>query len=252
MQSKWHPLKATLLLSHAHWDHIQGLPFFAPGYLPQNRIRIFAANGHGPRLQQALINQMAPVHFPVALEQMKGLGPVEELDRDTTHLGSFAVRTTELNHPGGCAGFRLELNGVSLGYLPDHEPYELDKAKDEKAAKSYGELIAFMRGLDLLILDTQYTATEYEQRRGWGHGCLPVSVRMAIEANVSRLMLFHHDPSHDDSQIDQMVETARELAQDSSLRIDAAAENEVFGLSRAETATSVLAKARVDPNPVSA
>ena len=108
-------IEATLLLSHTHWDHIQGLPFFAPGYSPRNQIRILSAHGHGARVQRALVQQMSPLHFPVGLEQMRGLAPVAELEPGPTTLHNLVLQTLELNHPGGCTGFRIESNGKSLG-----------------------------------------------------------------------------------------------------------------------------------------
>jgi phosphoribosyl 1,2-cyclic phosphodiesterase len=217
-------IDATLLFSHAHWDHIQGLPFFAPGYSAKNHFQIFSAPDFGWRLQRALENQMSPPHFPVDLREMRGLSGVEELSTESVTLGNFHIRPAQLNHPGGCAGFRIETSNASLGYLPDHEPYSGQPNEVESPAAAHRKLVEFVRDLDLLILDTQYTVDEYAQRVGWGHGCLSNSVRLAIEANVARLILFHHDPSHDDKQIDQMLETARMLAAGSSLIVDAAAE----------------------------
>ena len=220
------PVRASLLLSHAHWDHIQGLPFFAPGYSSENRIEIFAAAGYGARMQRALANQMSPPHFPVSLEQMRGLVPVRELSPASNVMGNFSIRTIELNHPGGCAGFRISVNGVTLAYLPDHEPY--GDSVEHRARQS--ALIAFIREVDLLILDTQYTQAEYARRIGWGHGYLQHSVALAVEANVHRLAFFHHDPSHSDAHIDDMVNDATMMIGPSRLTIEAAAETEVIEL----------------------
>jgi phosphoribosyl 1,2-cyclic phosphodiesterase len=217
--------EGTLFFSHTHWDHIQGLPFFAPGYSAKNHFQIFSAPGSGWRLQRALENQMSPPHFPVGLREMHGLGEIEELSGESVTLGNLHVRTTQLNHPGGCVGFRIETSSASLGYLPDHEPYAEGPNEIDGATAAHRRLVEFLRDLDVLILDTQYTAAEYAQRVGWGHGCVSNSVRLGIEANVGRLILFHHDPSHDDEQIDEMVETARRVAAGSSLIVDAASES---------------------------
>jgi phosphoribosyl 1,2-cyclic phosphodiesterase len=244
------PIEATLLLSHTHWDHIQGLPFFAPGYSERNRVRILSAHGRGARMQRALANQMSPMHFPVGLEQMRGLAPVAELDRGATTLHNLVLRTLELNHPGGCSGFRIEADGKSLGYLPDHEPYRTVAGGGSPAAGlAPQELLEFVHGLDLLILDTQYTAEEYTHRFGWGHGCLPDSVQLAIEAGVRRLVLFHHDPAHDDERIDTMVETARALARRSNLLVDAAIENETLVLMPANPLQTPILSARSPSGP---
>ncbi|HST29457.1 MAG TPA: MBL fold metallo-hydrolase [Chthoniobacterales bacterium] len=223
------PIEAALLLSHSHWDHIQGLPFFAPGYSPENRLTIFGASGRGEQLQRALAGQMAPLHFPVGLEQMRGVEPVRELSSDATKFGNVLIRTTHLNHPGGCTGFRFECAAGHVAYLPDHEPYRNNGNQAGDSAQR--ALIEFVRGVDLLILDTQYTAEEYARRIGWGHGCLPDSVQLAIESGARRLILFHHDPAHDDRQIEQMIATARTLTGDSALIIDAASEHELISLS---------------------
>ena len=225
------PIEATLLLTHSHWDHIQGLPFFTPGYSPKNRVAIFGACGHGDQLQLALVSQMTPSHFPVGLKQMRGLQEVRELSPATTKIGEFHIRTIQLNHPGGCTGFRLECAEGHIAYLPDHEPYRSnDTSSDSGGNRAQCELIEFIRGADILILDTQYTAREYNQRVGWGHGCLPDSLQLAIDAGVQRLFLFHHDPSHDDRELDHMVETARAMAVGSTLLIEAASENEIVSL----------------------
>jgi phosphoribosyl 1,2-cyclic phosphodiesterase len=237
------PIHADLLISHTHWDHIQGLPFFAPIYSSRNRIRVLGANGQAQSLARALRNQMMTSHFPVGPEQMRGLVGIDQLDAAETQLGIFTVRTTSLNHPGGCSGFRIDTSGASIAYLPDHEPFHsscLPNPPNEEAQRKRESLLQFMRGVDLLILDTQYTVEEYAIRIGWGHGCLPDSVRCAIDAGVSRLFLFHHDPAHDDHRIDQLVEAARGIAAGSSLLIDAAVEGEVFQLTRSLRAMAPL------------
>jgi phosphoribosyl 1,2-cyclic phosphodiesterase len=222
------PINADLLISHTHWDHIQGLPFFGPAYLPQNRIRILAAHGRGDLVERALRNQMNPMNFPVGFEQMRGVTGVEELDSDDVDLGQFSIKVIALNHPGGCAGFRIATRGVAVGYLPDHEPYSAGNETARAADPRRKALVDFVRELDLLILDTQYTDAEYVNRIGWGHGCLSESIALAAEAKVRRLILFHHDPSHNDDQLDRMVEAAQTLAAGSQLLVSAAAENEII------------------------
>ncbi|MDQ6808657.1 MAG: MBL fold metallo-hydrolase [Verrucomicrobiota bacterium] len=215
------PVHATLLISHTHWDHIQGIPFFQTAYFAANTIRILGAAGMAPTLRTAFKNQMDPIHFPVPLSRLVGLEPVDELPEEPTEVGGVGVRTVALNHPGGCTGFRLSANGVSVAYLPDHEPYAsvaLDrgtKGDNEKHAK----LVEFLRHSDVLILDSQYTREEYPARAGWGHGCLDDSVHLAIDAQVGELVLFHHDPEHDDATIDQMVVRARRLISESGARL---------------------------------
>lgn len=224
------PIEATLLLSHSHWDHIQGLPFFSPAYSATNQIAAFCECGRAEQLQRALEAQMSPPHFPVGLQHMRGLLPVRELSREATKFGHLLVRTTRLNHPGGCTGFRIECAAGHIAYLPDHEPVRNNGGRIGEVEMAQRELIEFIRSVDLLILDTQYTADEYMRRIGWGHGCLPDSVDLATEAGARQLLFFHHDPSHDDRQIDQMVEVARAMTFGSSLTIDAASEHEIVSV----------------------
>jgi phosphoribosyl 1,2-cyclic phosphodiesterase len=226
------PIETTLLISHTHWDHIQGLPFFAPAYFAKNRIRVTAAKGGAATVRRSLKNQMDPMNFPVGLEQMVGLTEVEELASDNEVLGVFRVGVTHLNHPGGCAGFRIETDRGAFAYLPDHEPFDhADVSLDGKSPQARTEaLVEFVRGVELLILDTQYTEAEFPSRRGWGHGRLSDSVATAVKAGVGRLALFHHDPSHDDDQLDAMVKRARELAGASGLIVNAATEDETITL----------------------
>ncbi len=226
-------LRMTLLISHTHWDHIQGLPFFRPAYLRASRLRILGAPGTRARLRAALVSQMDTTQFPVALESLSGIGLIDEFATEATTIGSFAVRTIGLNHPGGCTGFRITAAGKSIAYLPDHEPYRgaiesPDAGVAAAARRAEAELVGFLKGCDLLILDSQYDRTEYPEHIGWGHGSLDESVALALRADVGSLFLFHHDPNHDDAKIDALLEEARcQVAEaGSSLRVEAARERE--------------------------
>ncbi len=224
-------LTTTVLISHTHWDHIQGLPFFRPAYNRANQIRVLGAPGTRTKLRAALVSQMDPIQFPVSLESLAGIVAIDEFAADTTTIGSFVVRTIALNHPGGCTGFRIAVGGASVAYLPDHEPYQgaigsSDPAVAAKAREAEGQLLGFLEGCDLLILDSQYDRAEYPSHIGWGHGCLDQSVALALRAGVESLVLFHHDPDHDDRRIDAMLEQARRQVVEagSQMRVEAARE----------------------------
>ncbi|HSH38411.1 MAG TPA: MBL fold metallo-hydrolase [Chthoniobacterales bacterium] len=213
---------ATILISHTHWDHIQGLPFFAPAYAERNHLRIFAQPGSGTRVQKALNNQMEPMHFPVRFGDLPGIAGVDELPKEGKEFGALMVRTINLNHPGGCAGFRFEANGTSVAYLPDHEPYHsctLSKKASAEQRNAQARLVKFVRGCDVLILDTQYDEAEYATRIGWGHGCIADSIATAVAADVGELVCFHHDPAHCDTKINDMVSRGRQLARDHGARL---------------------------------
>jgi phosphoribosyl 1,2-cyclic phosphodiesterase len=242
------PITANLLISHTHWDHIQGFPFFAPLYHPRHWVHVFAAPGHGSRVEQGLCNQMHFTHFPVDLNRMPALCGIDELGPKSTFIGPFSIRTMETNHPGGCAAFHIRAGGVSVVYAPDHEPEHSTITSGTVTSTSSVEmqsLVDFIQNVDLLILDTQYTAAEYSHRTGWGHGCLPDSVAMAMQGNVKHLTLFHHDPSHNDDQVDEMLATAKDLASESRLAISGASENETLVIEPAHISTPELAAQNV-------
>ena len=227
------PIHTTLLISHTHWDHIQGLPFFRPAYASKNQVRILGAPGTRDRLRTALVRQMDSIQFPVRLESLTGIRAIDEFAAPTTSIGSFTICTIELNHPGGCTGFRITAAGKSVAYLPDHESYRsaahsLRPRVARVASAASEELVQFLKGCEVLILDSQYDRTEYPSHIGWGHGCLDDSVALALRAQVEQLVLFHHDPNHDDTRIDAMVREARRQVTEAGavLRVRAARELE--------------------------
>lgn len=233
-----HPLHVTLLISHTHWDHIQGFPFFAPAYDPRNRIRVLGFEGARKGLQTTLSGQMESPYFPISMREMPGHISIEELRDLKFSVGNVAVQAIHLHHPDICMGYRLFTSTGSVAYLPDHEPYHRllllpgDRGETEMQARldfarrEQAKLVEFLRGTDVLILDAQYDADEYAEHAGWGHSCLEDSVTLALEARARQLYLFHHDPDHDDARIDQRVERARACVtqQGGTLDVEAARE----------------------------
>ena len=217
----------TLLISHTHWDHIQGLPFFPPIYNSKNLIRIRGYEGARAGLGAILAAQMETPFFPVSLHELPSHLAIEELKDMEFDIGKVKVAAKFVNHPGICAGYRLFTSGGSIAYIPDNEPYEPLKVQiaekdgiDEKEARNFADverakMVEFLRDCDVAILDTQYTDEEYKRYVGWGHSPLSGTVQLALDANVKRLLLFHHDPSHDDDMMDRIVEQARELVKKS-------------------------------------
>jgi phosphoribosyl 1,2-cyclic phosphodiesterase len=225
--------KATLLITHTHWDHIQGFPFFVPAYNPRNHIRVLGFEGARNDLQATLAGQMESPYFPIALAQMPGNIVIEELKSLDFVVGDIAVKACHVNHPGICVGYRLETKSGSVCYIPDHESAPHNAQQPDSVSEVIErKVIEFIRDADVLILDSQYTLDEYRTHVGWGHGCLDDVVRVARAANVKQLFLFHHDPSHDDDFLEAMLHRAQELAAGSGLKISLAREGESVALSR--------------------
>ena len=214
---KNHPLNLTLLLTHTHWDHIHGIPFFAPIYNPRCRLRILGAVGARKGLVEALTGQMESTYFPVPFSKVPGNIEVEEFKELNFDIGPIVVRAQRANHPGLCVGYRLFTPDGMICFFPDTEP---------RTGGEDREMIEFVRDADVLILDSQYDAEEYKAHVGWGHGCVDDSVALALKANAKHLCLFHHDPDHNDERIDRLVKRGRQMVRNrkGKLKVDAARE----------------------------
>jgi phosphoribosyl 1,2-cyclic phosphodiesterase len=202
------PVRASLFLSHYHWDHISGLPFFAPAYDPKSELTIHGAMRHGKDVRQILSGQMVDPYFPVDLGALNAhLRFVTLQDGGEAHVGSAVLRAAELNHPGGALGFRLEHEGKVLVYATD---FEHGTPADDR-------LVELAREADLLVFDAQYTPAEYAgsngvlSKKGWGHSTYAVGAQIAKKAGVRKLALYHHSPERDDKSIEKLTSKAKKL-----------------------------------------
>ena len=238
------PLEASIFLSHFHWDHIQGLPFFHPLYHTENRFHIFGFRPPTGSLRETVERQMQSPHFPLASRGASARCDFHEIQEEQIETSRTRIISRRLNHPQGCLGFRIECNGTVVVYGTDHEP---------DGGESDRNLLSLAAGADLLILDAQFTRTEYEShRRGWGHGNWEHAVEIAGLAGARELLLFHHDPDRTDAELECIVKEA----QTRFPAVSAAAEGTKISLSKqrfpAEFEEEPLPYSRVLIDPQSA
>jgi phosphoribosyl 1,2-cyclic phosphodiesterase len=195
-------IAAHIFVSHFHWDHIQGIPFFRPLYENSENRFVFHSSRRTRSLQRVMEEQMASPYFPVDTSEMKAQRNFYDIEEGHTQLDDHAsMRAMWLNHPQGCMGFRLETKEGVLVYATDNEPG--DPVFDKNVRR-------LAEGADVLIYDSQYLPEEYEaKRRGWGHSHWREAVNIVMQSGSRELVLFHHDPDHDDTVIDKVVQEAR-------------------------------------------
>ncbi len=250
------PCDGHILVTHTHWDHIQGFPFFQPLFRENNSWQVWGPLGLGPTLRDTLSGQMQYTYFPVAIDQLKARVAYRDLVEGSFDIDDIRVTTHYLNHPSLTLGYRLEVDGLIVVYATDHEPHISDLAAGGKAPVGSEDErhVRFCENADLLIHDTQYTHAEYLPRVGWGHSTIEYAVDSALAAGVERLALFHHDPLRDDEGVDRLLADARDRvrAAGSRLQVIAATEGEELTLdpgTKARTATGTFRAAVLEQPP---
>ncbi len=203
------PITGHLLLSHCHWDHIQGFPFFSPAYQSENR---FLIHGRGPgddRFYRFLSGQMASDYFPISFKALRADIRSSDLAATQGYLGKVRVDHLTLEHPGGCLGYSFRLGSIKVVYMTDVELPFLGPSGCADIRRAPSDLVEFVNGADLLIADGQYNDQEYLERRGWGHSSCFSTVDLAVAAGVKHLSLFHHDPTRSDYDVDDLIDACR-------------------------------------------
>jgi phosphoribosyl 1,2-cyclic phosphodiesterase len=186
-----------MLISHTHWDHIMGFPFFTPAYAPGNQILIY---GRHPRIKERFQDQHHPDHFPVSLETMSADVQFVQLeDKPKVNIGEFSVSSIALPHPGGSFSYRIETNQSAFVYATDAEYKDLSPEEME-------QYISFYANSEALVFDAQFTLEEAMEKEGWGHSSSMVGVDIALKANIKRLILFHHEPSYSDEKLQEIYD----------------------------------------------
>ncbi len=226
------PMRGSILISHTHWDHIQGFPFFAPLFVSGGQWDIYGPAALGQSIRETLAAQMQYSYFPLALDEMGATIRFHDLVEGTLEIDDIRITARYLNHPLVTLGYRFDMAGTSVVHACDHEPFSYDPAAQDALSERDREHAGFLKNADLVIHDAQYTDAEYSAKKGWGHSPLGYVSAICRAAGVKRVAFTHHDPLRTDDQLDRIVESVRAdlLARKSDMHVFAAADQQIVEL----------------------
>ena len=217
------PNTIHIFLTHFHWDHIQGFPFFPPLYDPEDQIKVVGPKQKDIDVQNLFAGQMGPIYFPVPFSVVAATMEFQHLNDGGYEVGGAVLDVIRVKHPSFVLGYRIRIGGQTICFIPDNE---IEGDIYPVAADWQRRFADFVQGADLLIHDSMYTEEEYGGRSGWGHSTFDQALRLAEDSGVKRLLFFHHDPTRADGELDTIVSRLRDgaLARGSTVDLAAAAE----------------------------
>jgi phosphoribosyl 1,2-cyclic phosphodiesterase len=211
------PRQLHLFITHTHWDHIQGFPFFAPAYTPGYEIEIFGAKTFNKPLKSVFKGQLDQEYFPVQMEDMRAHLDFHHLNGAPINIEGVKISWIQTCHPGTTLGYKIEVEGKKIAWFPDNEflkghldPLD-DLTRESEVVQPFLPVIDFLSDVDLLFHEAQYTDEEYLHKVGWGHSSVGNACQLAHLAKVKRWIITHHDPSHDDSFLEMKLNVTRRL-----------------------------------------
>ncbi len=209
--------EATALVTHFHFDHVQGLPFLAAADRSGAKLAIYGPGDTGTTTKDLFTGFVRPPYFPVTIDQLRGTYTLRDVLSDDFAVGSVKIKVRPVPHVGLTVGYRLDFDGASVAYLSDHQaPQDLVGVADS--------VLELCEGVDLLIHDAQYTEVDWETKSHWGHCTVDYAVHVAAKSGAKSLALFHHDPTRTDVQVDQLTAAAKLSAREFGIEVFAAAE----------------------------